>query len=155
MLVMEKKASDNKYLHRDFHISADNGIEYVGKKYGDEGVIDFLTRYAKTYFIPLVDNYKKVGLKAIKEYIENIYKTEEASDAILINLSDKSLSVKVNYCPAVKYMKSQGHTPSKWYKMSTSVVYDVLAKECNLQFKMGYYDEQNGATEYSFIKEDK
>ena len=54
MLVMERKASDNKYLHRDFHISADNGIEYVGKKYGDEGVKEFLSDFARSYFQLLV-----------------------------------------------------------------------------------------------------
>ena len=50
-------------------------------------------------------------------------------------------------------MKSQGHTPSKWYKLLTSVVYDVFAKECGLKFVMNDYDTNTGATEYSFIKE--
>lgn len=153
MLVTEKKASDNKYLHRDFHISTDNGIEYVGKKYGDSGVIDFLSRFSNSYFQLLVDDYKEKGLAVIKNYIENIYKTEESEDAIEITLSEKELKVNIKYCPAVKYMKSQGHTPSKWYKMSTSVVYDVLAKNCGLNFVMSDYNEENGATSYSFIKE--
>ena len=77
MLVMERTASDNKYLHRDFHISTDNGIEYVGNKYGDGGVIDFLSRFSNSYFQLLVNDYKEKGLVVIKDYIENIYKTEE------------------------------------------------------------------------------
>lgn len=149
-LVMERKASDNKYLHRDFHISSDNGIGYVGEKYGDNGVEEFLRKFAKSYFQMLVKKYSEQGLVAIKEYIENIYVTEEAEDAVEIYLDEKVLSVKVKYCPAVKYMKSQGHTPSKWYKMSTSVVYDQLAKDCGIKFEMGEYNKENGQTEYSF-----
>lgn len=149
-LVMERKTSDNKYLHRDFHISSDNGIGYVGEKYGDSGVEEFLRKFAKSYFQMLVKKYSEQGLVAIKEYIENIYVTEEAEDAVEIYLDEKVLSVKVKYCPAVKYMKSQGHTPSKWYKMSTSVVYDQLAKDCGIKFEMGEYNKENGQTEYSF-----
>ena len=149
-LEMERKAADNKYLHRDFHISADNGVEYVGKKYGDAGVDEFLAQFSKAYFIPLVKEYQQIGLLAIKNYIEKIYKIEEAEDAIEINLEDNELSVKVKYCPAVKYMKLQGKTPSKWYEKTTSVVYDQLAKDCGLKFQMGAYDFETGATEYSF-----
>lgn len=153
MLIMERKASDNKYLHRDFHISTDNGIEYVGNKFGDNGVNEFLIAFSTSYFQLLVQDYFKQGLEAIKCYIENIYETEEAKDAIEITCNDKRLKVKVKYCPAVKYMKSQGHTPSKWYKKSTSVVYGTLAENCGLKFIMGEYNEETGATEYEFIKE--
>lgn len=30
MLQMERKASDNKYLHKDFHVTLDLGITYIG-----------------------------------------------------------------------------------------------------------------------------
>jgi len=53
-LFIDRKASDNKYLHRDFHVSADNGITYVGKKYGDEAVKEYLTQYAKSFYKLLV-----------------------------------------------------------------------------------------------------
>ena len=36
--VMDRRAADNKYLHRDFHVSGDLGIQYVGERYGDNGV---------------------------------------------------------------------------------------------------------------------
>ena len=149
-LEMERKAADNKYLHRDFHISADNGVEYVGKKYGDAGVNEFLTQFAKAYYIPLVKEYQQIGLIAIKNYIEKLYKIEEAEDAIEIILIDNVLSVKVRYCPALKYMKAQGKTPSKWYEMTTRIVYNQLAKDCGLKFYMSEYDVDTGATEYSF-----
>lgn len=153
MLVMERKASDNKYLHRDFHISADNGIEYVGEKYGDEGVKEFLSDFARSYFQLLVKEYKRDGLKAIAKYIKRIYETEEASDSIELTVSDKNLTVKVKYCPAVKYMRSQGHVPSRWYKLSTFAVYNRLAIDCGIKFVGGEYDEETGATEFEFIEE--
>jgi hypothetical protein len=34
-LVMDRRAVDNKYLHRDFFISTDTGLRYLGSRYGD------------------------------------------------------------------------------------------------------------------------
>ncbi len=36
-LFIERKAGENKYLHRDFFVSGDIGISFVGENYGDEG----------------------------------------------------------------------------------------------------------------------
>ena len=151
-IVMERKASDNKYLHRDFHVSADIGIAYVGDKFGDGAVKEYLTRFALSYYKPLFGEYEKKGLIALKEWIEDTYKKEESPDAVETSLEEDCLSVNVKYCPAVKFMKEQGHTPSKWYRETTQTVNKTIADKCGLSFEMGAYDEETGKTTYKFKK---
>lgn len=151
-ITMKRKASDNKYLHRDFHVSADIGIAYVGNNFGDEAVIEYLSRFAVAYYKPLIENIKEQGLVAIKNWIEKTYEKEEASDAVKISLDNDKIVVEVLYCPAIKAMKEQGHIPSKWYKYTTSTVNQVIAENSGLVFLMDGYNELTGKTKYSFIK---
>ena len=149
-LFIEKKASDNKYLHRDFFVTGDIGIAYVGETYGDEAVKEYLEQYAKSYHKLLAEEVKKNGLVALKAYFDNVYEKEEWSEYFQADLSEKMLTVKVKKCPAVTYMTSIGHTPSKWYKETVYTVYATLAKMCNLAFEVVYYDEETGKTEFMF-----
>lgn len=149
-LIMERDPKDNKYLHRDFHISLDNGLTYVGNNYGDAAVVELVTKFTNTYYKPLFESFEKKGLIAIKEWIINTYEKEEALDAVNIDLTENVLKVKVNYCPAVKYIKENGHLPSKWYIELTRTVNKVIAEKCELEFNMDYYEEETGRTEYRF-----
>ena len=149
-LHIERKASDNKYLHRDFHVSADNGITYVGENYGDDAVIEFLTQYAKSFYSLLVKEVKEKGLKALEDDFINVYKKEEWTEYLHTVLTEDCLTVTVDKCPAVTFMKSIGHTPSKWYKQTTYTTYKVLADMCNLDFVVNYYSEEDGSTEFVF-----
>lgn len=150
ILRIDKRSEDNKYLHRDFHISGDIGIAYVGEKYGDQAVAEYLMQFTDSYYKPLVESVKKEGLKALADAILKLYKAEEAEGAIEIALTENRLDVKVNYCPAVRYMKSMGHEPSKWYEQTTRTVYCKLAQNCKLEFEMGKYDSKTGKTSYFF-----
>ena len=151
-LFIDRKASDNKYLHRDFHVTADNGITYVGKKYGDDAVKEYLTQYAKSFYKLLVEEVKKDGLKALEKNFINVYEKEKWSENLRTELTEDSLKVTVNKCPAVTYMKSIGHNVSKWYKETTYTTYKVLADMCNLDFEVKYYNEEDGGTEFVFMR---
>ena len=152
MKIMERKASDNKYLHRDFHISADIGLSYVGEKYGDNGVREYLTLFAQAYYKPLADAIKAHGLAAMKDHIERIYEIEEASDALAMVLSDDCLNVEISYCPAIRFMKSKGHTPSLWYVEATRTVNATIADMADIGFSLLSYNEDNGAAAYRFFR---
>ena len=151
-LHIERKAADNKYLHKDFHVTADVGITYVGENYGDNAVKEYLTQYALSFYKPLAEKVKKSGLKVLEENFINVYKKEEWTEYLHTNLSGDRLIIKIDKCPAVVFMKSTGHTPSKWYKETTYTVYRVLADMCDLDFFVKYYNEEDGSTEFGFIK---
>ena len=152
MLIMERKASDNKYLHKDFHVTADIGITYVGENYGDAAVKDYLKQYALSFYKPLAEEVKNKGLKPLEENFINVYTKEEWTEYLHTELTENELRVKIDKCPAVIFMKSTGHTPSKWYKETTYTVYRTLADMCGLDFKVGYYNEEDGSTEIEFLR---
>lgn len=149
-LVMERRAADNKYLHRDFHLSADTGLKYIGNLYGDAAVKEFIEGFAKAWYAPLVASIRQDGLSALKAHIEKIYETEEAADVLRVSLEDGELLVAVDRCPAVTHMAFEGHTPSKWYVELTATVNRVIAELSGLSFEMISYDPVNGKAAYRF-----
>ena len=151
-LHIERKASDNKYLHKDFHVTADIGISYVGENYGDDAVKEYLTQYAKSFYKLLVEKVKKNGLKALEDDFINVYRKEEYLEDLHVALTEDALKIKVDKCPAVTFMKSIGHTPSKWYKETTYTTYKTLADMCGFDFMVNYYNEEDGSTEFMFIR---
>jgi len=151
-LHIERKASDNKYLHKDFHVTADIGISYVGTNYGDQAVKEYLTQYANSFYKLLAEKVKRNGLTELESNFISVYKKEEWSEFLHTNLTENSLEITIDKCPAITFMKQSGHTPSKWYKETTYVVYSQLAKMCNLDFSVFYYDENDGKTKFVFSK---
>ncbi len=150
-LSMDVNAADNEYFHRDFHISGERGLRYVGENYGYDSVIEYLTRFTESYFSPLIMKAKEDGLKAIKNHIEEIYKIEKEPNAVDCILSDKELYVKVSECPGVKYMKASGYEPSPWYIETTRTVNKVIAEKSGYGFELICYNDENGAAEYRFF----
>lgn len=141
--VMDRKASDNKYLHKDFHVTLDIGIDYVGKHYGDDAVIDYVTRFAHEYYRPMT-------LEELDKYFKHIYSEEERPEVLKTELKDGKLHVTVSECPAMSFMRSIGHEPSSWYKYTTTVLYREIAKICNVGFTISSFDEKTGAVDMTF-----
>ena len=152
-LVMDITAEDNKYLHRDFHVTGDNGLMYVGMKYGDNGVREYLEQFTKAFYKPLFEKFKKDGLQALLDHQKNLYEQEEMPEVFHAELEgDESLTVTVDKCPAVTFMKEHNYTPSRWYIELTRTVNMVIADELDLGFSLEYYHEEDGACRYRFFR---
>ena len=149
---MDRKAADNKYLHRDFHVSSDAGLAYVGRRWGDSGVQEYLQRFTVSWYSPLIAEIKTRGLMALQEHMEKIYSTEDALEVLHILKSENELHITVDRCPGVSYMRSTGYEPSPWYRELTSTVNRIIAKESGLQFEMISYDDETGKAVYRFYK---
>ena len=63
---------------------------------------------------------------------------------------DESLTITIDKCPAVTFMKEHNYTPSKWYIELTRTVNMVIADELDLAFSLEYYKEEDGACQYRF-----
>lgn len=151
-LHIDRKASDNKYFHRDFHLAADNGLRYIGENYGDEGIKEYLEQYALNFYKLIVEDVKKDGLIVLENRFKTIYEKEEWSEYLHTTLTESKLVIKIDKCPAITYMKSVNHVPSPWYKELTYTVYDVLAKMCDFKFTVVSYNEEDGCAELVFEK---
>jgi len=147
--VVDIKSEDNKYLHRDFHTLGDLALRYCGETFGDREVVAFLRDFAKNYFSPVIERARREGIAALAEWLEKIYEAEEASELIHTEINGNTLTVTVEKCPAVEYMRSLGQEPSKYYVEQTRTVYSTVAKESGFSFSLDYYRE-NGAARFSF-----
>ena len=151
-VIMDRRAADNEYFHKDFHSSMNMGIHYVGEKYGIEGVREFLVQCTENVYGKVMKDIKELGLKAIEKQILDTYKVEKSPEAVTTVLDEdkQTLQVTVQYCPAVKHLKETGRAVSKWYHFTTEVVMETFAKAGEYHFEMKFYDKESGACEYCF-----
>ena len=74
---------------------------------------------------------------------------------VVPEVNNNILTVNVKYCPAVQYLKSTGRKVSKWYRYIDEVVMSILAEKTGLTFKMKFYNEETGASEYILSNKSK
>lgn len=151
VIISDVKREGMKYLHRDFHLSGDLALKYCGEKFGNDEVIGFITSYTKNYYSPIISEIRKKGLCYLKEWIEKVYETEEASDVLHTELNDDSLTVIIDKSPVIEYMRGLNQEPSEYYIEETRTLYDVIAKMSGYKFNLEYYNE-DGATKFTFTK---
>ena len=104
--------------------------------------------------VTLEEAVRREGLAPLARYLRELYETEEAADQLRLDQRDGALHVRVLACPAVTFMKSTGHTPSRWYRETTGTLYARLAKNAGLRFTLESYDEATGAAAFRFEKEE-
>jgi len=148
-IVSDVKREGAKYLHRDFHLLGDNALKYCADTYGEEQVPAFMKDFTVAYYSPLIGEIKEGGLTVLKNWIESIYEKEEASDVLHTELKEGTLTVKIDYCPVIKYMRSLNQEPSKYYIEETRTHYAALAEASGLDFVLDYYNE-DGGTQFRF-----
>ena len=152
--VMERKASENEYFHKDFHSSMNMGIHYVGTHYGLQGVQEYLTRFTRNVYQSVIDDMKTRGLVALEDKIKDTYRKEKQPHVLETVLSpdEKMLSTNIVYCPGVKHLRDTGREVSTWYRYTTEIVMKTLANDAGYLFIMDSSDENTGASAYRFVK---
>ena len=149
--IMDRRAADNEYFHRDFHSSMNMGIEYLGACYGDAAVREYLVRYTENVYRKEIEAIKTDGVRAIEKKIRDTYEKEKAADALKIAHADGKMTVNVAYCPAVRHLTATGRRVSSFYPYTTTVVMQTLAAYAGLRFEMEEYDAATGAARYAFF----
>jgi hypothetical protein len=151
--VLEVKAAEREYFHRDFHSSMNMGLRYVGEVHGTEAVKDYLTRYATNVYANVIADARVRGLDAVAELICETYRLEKAQDALSLVRDGESLTVCVAYCPAVRHLQKSGREVCEWFVLTTETVMQAIARGAGLSFEMLAYDPHTGAAKYVFSKE--
>jgi len=148
--VIRRTASDNKYLHKDFHLLLNMGIEYLGMQYGDDAVTEYLEQFAKCFYAPLREELNTIGLSALKEYYEKIYEIENSH--IKTNLLKDELIIEISICPAVQHMKENNIKPSKLYYETTKRVNETICKDSEYNFELMEYEDETGKAKLRFFR---
>ena len=149
-IVIDEKREGKKYLHRDFHLIADNALRYCAEQFGIEGVRGFLDDYARYYYSPIIDGFKAGGLPAVKAWLEKLYLIEESSEVLHTELTDNELRVRIDKSPVIEYAATLGQKMSDYYIEETRTLYASMADAAGLGFSLDKYDEATGEAEYRF-----
>jgi len=148
--VLTRKASDNVYLHKDFHGALSAGIEYLHRNFGPEAVRQYLRQFAEAFYGPLTEDLKTRGLVALKEHFEKIYKIEGAE--VGISLSDDELVIDVPACPAVIHMRRHNYPIAELFYETTRTVNEAVCEGSEFASELVEYDEQTGRSVQRFYR---
>ena len=145
--VMNRKASDNPYLHKDFHGALSCGIEYLHTHYGEDAVREYLRDFARAFYAPLRQRVKTDGLAVIRKHYEEIFREE--TGAVKFQGSDNALTLTVKACPAIAHMRKHGLPVARMYCETTRIMNEVLcegspftAELCNCDPRLGTCEQR-------------
>ena len=147
---MSKKASDNVYLHKDFHMALNNGLIYLHNNYGYDAIKAYLTEFTRTYHAPLKERLITEGLLAMREYFDEIYKKEQSKADMI--LTEDDLCVSIDKCPAVMHIKKHGQEIYEHYIETTATVYTSLCNGTPFEFILEKYDNETGRAQMKFSR---
>lgn len=147
---MTRKASDNPYLHKDFHGALNLALEYLRKRFGDDAVRDYLRQYAKSFHAPLTRNLRRRGLVALKEHFKKIYDLEGAP--VRINCTKDELRLETDFCPAVKHIRKIGMTVSPLFSETERAVHEAICEDTPFAFELVSYDKKTGRSVQRFYR---
>ncbi len=124
--VMHRNASENQYLHKDFHGALSCGIDYLEEHYGPDAVRQYLHDFAISFYAPLRAELNKRGLAALKQHFEEIYRIE--AGRVEFEFSPDELLIRVEACPAVMHMREHGYPVARMFDETTRSVNDAICE---------------------------
>lgn len=148
--ILRRSASDNVYLHKDFHGALSAGIEYLHCNFGANAVRQYLRQFAEAFYAPLKDDLKGRGLVALKDHFEKIYEIEGAE--VGITLTKNELVLEVAACPAITHMTEHGYHVAELFSETTRTVNEVICAGSEFEAELVEYDEQTGRSVQRFCR---
>jgi hypothetical protein len=140
--LMRRKASDNVYLHTDFHGALNQALIYLERNSGAGAVREYLRQFARAFYAPLTGQIKDRGLAALKAHLEHLYRTEGAEFAIVFSADELVLSVAA--CPAVGHIRKMGLAVSPHFAETTGTVNAAICEGTPFAFELLEYDQETG-----------
>jgi len=148
--VITRRASDNQYLHKDFHGALSVGLDYIAEQYGEEAVRDYLRQFATTYYAPLTEAIRQRGLVALAEHFERVYQLEGANPRI--SLTEDDLFIELESCPAVAHMREHGYSVSPLFFETIKTVNEAICQGTAFAAELLDYDDESGRSIQHFFR---
>ena len=149
-LRIDRKASDNAYLHKDFHGALCTGLDYVRLKYGDQAVRDYLRQFALAWYAPLTRSLREKGLSALREHYDRIFKLE--GGVVEFHETPDELRLDVRNNPAVTHMKAKGYPISPMFVETIATVGRAICEATPFDAELVRYDAETGRYTQRFFR---
>ncbi len=148
--VMNRSASDNTYLHKDFHGALSTALTYLQDRYGDQSVREYLHQFAAAFYSALTADINQRGLVALQEHFERIYQIEGGK--VDTKLSDDEMILDVDACPAVMHLRQQGQPVAPLFYETTKTVNETICEGTPFAAELVDYDEATGRSQVRFAR---
>ncbi len=150
--VMERKASDNKYLHKDFHLALNLLMNYLYTNFGKDALVRYLQQFSREYHRPLIDELKSGNLNALAGYLRDIYMKEEWP--VNIYSDENRIELSQEACPAMTFIIQKGEKPCPFYFETYRTVYETMCENTPFEYKLEYFNDESGACKQFFIRKE-
>ncbi len=100
-------------LHKDFHGSMNAAVEYVGRRYGREGLREVFKATAQRVYRSIYEGLKRGDWNELLEHWRYFMEREGAEFSI--EVTDTEAVMTVRRCPAVAHLRKLGMTPSEFF----------------------------------------
>ena len=150
--VMKRKTTDNKYLHKDFHIALNHLMNYIYDNFGEDSVREYLEQYANTFFKPLKDRLKTGDIKALEDYLRDICQKEEWK--INMTVGKNFIETEQNACPGISHLVSKGIEPCPLYRETYLTIYKTLCENTPFEYTLSDFNESTGACKQKFVRKE-
>ncbi len=149
-LRIDRKASDNAYLHKDFHGALSTGLEYLRTHYGDQAVRDYLRQFTLAWYAPLTRALREKGLSALREHYDRIF-TLEGGRADFQETPDE-LRIDVLENPAVTHMRARKYPVSPLFVETVRTVGRAICENTPFEAELVRYDDATGRYTQRFFR---
>jgi hypothetical protein len=137
--VLDRSASDNQYLHKDFHGALCYAIKYLDETYDHEATAEYLRQVGRENFSQLITTLKQDGLIALERHFKYIFDLEGGQAEF--KLEDNCLVIKVSKCPAILHLKSTEQLFTGRYCETTvnvnTAICDAAGYQCSCEYEPG------------------
>jgi len=151
--IMRRRASDNVYLHRDFHNALNIGLDYLNKHFGRGAVVEYLRQFAKSFYAPLSRKLRRRGLSALKAHLEHLYALENGT--IRVVCARDELRFESEYCPAVKHIGKMKEKVSPFFIETERTIYEAVCEGTPFAYELVSYDPKTGKSVQRFYRRKK
>jgi len=100
-------------LHKDFHGSMNAAVEYVGSRYGRDGLREVFRNTAQKVYRSINEKLKAGDWSELLEHWNYFMAREGADFSIVVTETEAVLTVR--RCPAVAHLRDLGMAPSAFF----------------------------------------
>ena len=134
--ILDQKASDNEYLHRDFHGALAYALKYLDETYGPDAMREYLQQVGETYFAPLSAQLREAGLPALENHFQGVF--EKENGVFTMSYQDDVLVLEVQQCPAIAHLKQTNQLFTERFCESTKVVNETICRNAGFHSSCEY-----------------
>jgi hypothetical protein len=100
-------------LHKDFHGSMNAAVEFVGGRYGREGLREIFRNTAQKVYRSIYEKLKAGDWSELLAHWRYFMEREGADFSITVTGTEAVMTVR--RCPAVAHLRKLGMTPSAYF----------------------------------------